>query len=198
MKIKMPRDLKVFEYGMLKTGQHRLSYVSGALSVSATNSPNLLPKMRGQVLGEVQIVTDAELVERDWLYRGYKRVATSTVTGERVFLYVSDGEGDGTGRILGGNNWLFPRQQGDVFEAKMIDGATFSGSLREILEQMYRDQHAGEPGHQRFKDDIASRIRDMHARAVRTHAVELFFSDLRDAGMLRLRKLWPRKEEARG
>jgi hypothetical protein len=187
--------MRVFEYGILKDGQHRLDYVGGRLYAANGYTPNLRldqSEAGKLVMGEIHELSREELSARDGLYTGYRRVSAITMRRKHIQVYVLDGQKRAA--LLPDGMWLTPRVSGSVYVCRTADGARFRGSKREILEQLYCDQVTVE-GRRRFKEEVARRIEALAQRVVRTETVDLFFEDLQRARCVRLRRIWPRKAE---
>lgn len=184
--------MKVFEYGLLKDGNHRLAYIKAVLVNDSEVGPAVLTDYADghETLGEIHDLTAVELKNRDWLYSAFTRVPMKTTDGERVQVYAlkRPSAASGVARDL----WVLPRQNGTVYHLTTSDGAAFEGSLRELLLQLYRDQWTVD-GKGRFKEEVARRIRVLGGRRVRTETLLEFFRDLHAARAIRLRRIWPTK-----
>jgi hypothetical protein len=189
---------KVFEYGLLKDGAHRLAKVPGVLvhdaeigPVGLYGSAHLDKVGRREILGEVHDLSKDELYHRDWLYSAFDRIKARTTDGEVVYFY-SPREFPLVAVTVARGLWLLPRQGGQVYRIETSDRAVFEGSLREILEQLYLDQWTVD-GRGRFKAEVARRIRVLGGRKIRTETLVEFFRDLAAARAIRLRRIWPTK-----
>jgi hypothetical protein len=187
--------VKVFEYGVLKDGAHRLAYMPGSLVEDSELGPCLVDEVDRDegpnILGEIHELSAAEARERDWLYSAFKRERRQTTDGERVWIYALVDRAP-QGKRLERGLWLYPRRNSQVWRVVTADGKRFEGSYREVLEGLYRDQWTVD-GRRRFKREFARRIRVLGGRAIRTETLESFFSDLARSRSIICTRIWPKK-----
>jgi hypothetical protein len=187
--------MKVFEYGVLKDGNHPIAYVEGVLVNDSEIGPCLAPG-KSRVMGELQDLDRDELKQRDWLYSAFRRVPARTDKGRIIQVYVPK-RANVIGEPVVSNQWLYPRTYGHVYQVLTPDAHdSFEGSFREILEWLYRTLAVRPLG---LGKKVERRIKVLGSRRnVTTARVEAFFRALYHERILRIRRLWPAKEPRRG
>jgi hypothetical protein len=196
--------MRTFEYGIHKNGCSALAYVEGRLLRTEEDLPmltlcdSMTPTL---VMGEVHNLGATELMERDALYVGYRRerMALHDLVSRnrrevdpRALVNVYVAAQPTPGKVLTTGVWSYPRVRCDVFRLECPDGEEFTGSKREIIEQLYRGQWISRTKLE-FKDDMARRVEMLRGLPVRVATLDEFFADLTAAGAVRLFKVWPRK-----